>query len=77
MWEDLLTHYSEPGDLIYEAFSGSGTTLIAAEKLGRRCRAVEISEAYTAVVLQRFFDMTGVEPVLLENNSNGEQQPSA
>ena len=65
MWEDLLTNYSEPGDVIFEAFSGSGTTLIACERLGRRCRAVEISPAYVAVAIQRWHDMTGGEPVLL------------
>lgn len=54
------------GEIVYDPFLGSGTTLIACEKLGRRCRAVEIDPGYTAVALQRFFDMTGVSPVLLE-----------
>jgi len=54
------------GEVIYEPFSGSGTTIIACENLGRRCRAVEISPAYVAVALQRFYDHCGKLPVLLE-----------
>ena len=44
---------SWPGS-VYDPFLGSGTTLIAAENLGRRCYGIEISPAYTAVVLERF-----------------------
>lgn len=65
MWEDLITNYSEPGDVIYEAFLGSGTTLIACERLGRHARSVEISPAYVAVALERFYQMTGQEPELI------------
>ena len=50
---------------VYEPFSGSGTTIIACERLGRKCRAVEISPAYVAVAIQRWVDVTGGEPVLL------------
>lgn len=46
-----------------EPFSGSGTTIIAAENLKRRCRAIEISPAYVAVALQRWADHTGKTPV--------------
>lgn len=52
--------------IVADPFSGSGTTLIACERLGRKCRAVEISPAYVAVALQRWADMTGQEPVLVE-----------
>ncbi len=38
---------------------------IACERLGRKCRAIEISPAYVAVALQRFYDMTGVTPELV------------
>jgi DNA modification methylase len=57
---------NHPYEAVYDPFVGSGTTIIACERLGRRCRAVEISPAYVAVCLQRFYDMTGEEPVLLE-----------
>jgi len=44
---------------------GSGTTIIACENLGRKCRAIEISPGYVAVTLQRWADATGKTPVLL------------
>lgn len=53
-------------DLVYEPFSGSGTTIIACEQLGRKCRAIEISPAYVAVALQRWADATGKTPQLVE-----------
>jgi DNA modification methylase len=54
------------GGIVYDPFLGSGTTLIACERLGRKCRAIEISPAYCAVTIQRWVDMTGGEPRLLE-----------
>jgi hypothetical protein len=50
---------------VYDPFSGSGTTLIACEQLGRRCRAIEIDRGYVAVALQRWADATSKTPVLL------------
>ncbi len=41
---------------VYDPFLGSGTTMVAAENLGRRCFGIEISPAYCAVILQRFAD---------------------
>lgn len=55
-----------PGGIVYEPFSGSGSTLIACEQLGRKCRAMEISPAYVAVALQRWADATGKTPVLID-----------
>jgi DNA modification methylase len=57
---------SRDSEIIYEPFAGSGTTLIACEQLNRQCRAVEISPAYAAVILQRYKDSTNVEPVLID-----------
>lgn len=50
---------------VYEPFSGSGTTIIAGENLGRKVRAIELSPAYVAVALQRWADHTGKMPTLL------------
>lgn len=60
-----IENNSAKGDLVYEPFSGSGTTIIACENLGRKCRAIEISPAYVAVALQRWADHTGKTPVML------------
>jgi DNA modification methylase len=51
---------------IYDPFLGSGTTIIAAENLGRQCRAVEISPGYVAVALERYQATFGIEPELVE-----------
>jgi DNA modification methylase len=47
---------------IYEPFSGSGTTMVACQNLNRKCRGIEISPDYCAVILQRMFDaFPGIE----------------
>ena len=71
LWQDFIEHYSDQGEFIADCFDGSGTTLIACERLNRKCRAVEISPAYCAVAIQRWVDMTGGEPVKLEDIGNG------
>lgn len=53
---------SWPG-LVYEPFSGSGTTIIAAHQLNRDCRACEISPAYCDVAVTRFEKLTGEKAV--------------
>jgi site-specific DNA-methyltransferase (adenine-specific) len=60
--ERTITNSSQAGEIVYDPFSGSGTTLIACERLGRRCRAVEISPAYVAVALERWSVATGKTP---------------
>jgi DNA modification methylase len=57
---------------VYDPFLGSGTTMVACQNLGRKCRAIEISPAYVAVALQRWADATGKTPVLItsENTTN-------
>ncbi len=73
--EWILEKYIKQSENIVDPYLGSGTTLIACERLGRRCRAVEIDPGYVAVALERWATMTGGVPVLLENYSNGEQEP--
>lgn len=65
-WITLLVANCATG-IVLDPFAGSGTTLIACEQLARQCRAVELSPAYCAVILQRFQDATnGCTPVLVE-----------
>jgi DNA modification methylase len=56
--------HTEPGDLCYEPFAGSGSQLVAAQQLGRRCFAIEKSPAFIAVVLERMGAM-GLKPELV------------
>lgn len=70
LWQQIIERFN--GRIVYDPFLGSGTTLIACENLGRKCRAVEISPAYCAVAIQRWVDLTGGEPVIVESGRNGE-----
>lgn len=54
-----IENNSKPGDAVYEPFSGSGTTIIAAEMTGRRCYAIELSPAYVDVAVKRWEDFAG------------------
>jgi len=51
------------GGVVYDPFLGSGTTAVACQQLGRKCRGVEISPAYVAVTLERLAGM-GLNPIL-------------
>ncbi len=61
-----IVNNSSPGQAVYEPFSGSGTTLIAAEMEGRACHAVELSPAYVDVAVLRWQAFTGQQAVLAE-----------
>lgn len=58
---DKTTH---KGGLVLDIFLGSGTTLIAAEQLGRKCYGMEISPAYCDVIVKRWEALTGKKAVL-------------
>jgi DNA modification methylase len=59
-----LLNNASPGQAVYEPFSGSGTTIIAAETCGRHCHAVELDPAYVDVAVLRWQAFTGREAVL-------------
>ena len=54
-----IENNSSAGQAVYEPFSGSGTTIIAAEMTGRACHAVELSPAYVDVAVKRWQAFTG------------------
>lgn len=54
LYAHLAEAFCAKGGAIYEPFSGSGTTLIAAEMTGRRCFAIELSPAYVDVAVLRW-----------------------
>jgi DNA modification methylase len=57
-------------EIWYEPFSGSGTTLIAAERLGRKCYGMEIEPRYADVIIRRYEAETGQEAQLAERVSD-------
>jgi hypothetical protein len=59
-----LMNNSARQDLVYEPFAGSGSTVIAAETIARRCRAMEIDPVYVDVIAARWQAFTGGSAVL-------------
>jgi DNA modification methylase len=59
-----IENNASPGQAVYEPFSGSGTTIIAAEMTGRVCHAIEIAPAYVDVAVKRWQEFTGQQAVL-------------
>ena len=59
-----IEHNSSSGDVVYDPFLGSGTTLIAAEMTGRTCFGLELSPAYVDVIIRRWSEFTGQEAIL-------------
>jgi DNA modification methylase len=57
--------HTEPGDICYEPFAGSGSQLVAAHQMGRRCYAIEKSPPFVAVTLERMAAL-GLKPELID-----------
>jgi DNA modification methylase len=56
---DAILDCSARGDIVLDGFLGSGTTLIAAERIGRRCFRLEIDPLYVDTIVRRWQSMTG------------------
>lgn len=59
MIADALLDCTAPGDIVLDAFLGSGSTLIAAEDVGRLCYGVEIDPLYVDLIIRRWEALTG------------------
>lgn len=62
--EWFIKAYSDPGDVVFDPFMGSGSTLIAADHNGRAAYGIEISPAYCDIICRRYQRVTGNMPVL-------------
>ena len=60
---DILLDASVSGDVILDPFAGSGTSLIAAEKLGRRARVMELDPLHCDTILRRWRKWSGEDPI--------------
>jgi DNA modification methylase len=54
-----ILHHTLQGDVVFDQFLGSGTTMIAAEMTGRRCFGIELSAEYCGLIIARWQQLTG------------------
>ena len=66
--ERAINNSSKVGQSALDLFGGSGSTLIACEKLGRRCYMMEIAEHYCDVIIKRWEDFTGNKAVRIDGD---------
>ncbi|ODT16941.1 MAG: hypothetical protein ABS35_26995 [Kaistia sp. SCN 65-12] len=66
MVADALKDVSKRGETVVDSFLGSGTTLLAAEKTGRRCVGIELDPGYVEVAIGRWQSLTGRDAILAE-----------
>ena len=71
---DAIKDCSRRNGLVLDPFAGSGTVLIAAERTGRKARALEIDPAYVDVAVRRWQTYTGKRAVLAASGETFEQR---
>lgn len=59
LFEKLVENFSRPGENVLDSFGGSGTTMVACEKLGRKAFLCELSEKYADVIVRRYINLHG------------------
>jgi DNA modification methylase len=69
--------HTQPNDLCYEPFSGSGSQLIVAEQLGRRCYAIELEPRFVDVTISRWEELTGQKAEVMEEGAADENTGTA
>ena len=65
--ERAITHSSKQGDVVWDGFLGSGSTLIACEKTNRKCYGMEIDPQYCQVIIDRWEKFTGQKAVKISS----------
>ena len=66
LFEYQMANSSKQGDIVLDSFGGSGTTMIAAERLHRHARLMELDPAYCDVIVKRWEQFTGKKAMLEE-----------
>ena len=54
-----IINSSKEGDIVFDGFGGSGSTLIACEKAKRKCLMMELDPKYVSVIIERWENLTG------------------
>lgn len=63
----IMANSTKKGDIVLDIFGGSGTTIIAAEQLHRRCFMMEYDPKFVDVIIKRYEEFTGDKAVLLND----------
>lgn len=74
LFEYQLNNSTKQGDIVLDSFGGSGTTMIAAERIHRKARLMELDPAYCDVIVKRWEDFTGNTAVCHPSDAHFQQQ---
>jgi DNA modification methylase len=72
--ERALRNSSKSGDLVLDLFGGSGSTMIACQKMDRKCCLMELDPKYADVIIKRWQDYTGLVAVHADGGTFAEVQ---
>lgn len=75
LWVEIIEPMTDRENIVLEMFGGSGTAVIACEKLGRKCRMMELDPAYCDVIVKRWEDFTGRTATLEGYSASDTVQP--
>lgn len=70
-----INNSSKPGELVLDFFGGSGSTLIAAEKTGRRCNTIELDPKYCSAIIDRYIETVNDNSQVFRINPDGTRTP--
>ena len=73
LMEYQVGNNTRKNEIVLDIFGGSGSTLIACEKLGRACRAMELDPRYVDVIVRRWQEFTGKQATLLSTGQTFEE----
>jgi DNA modification methylase len=74
---DAMRDCTRRGDIVLDPFSGAGTTILAAERVGRRAFAIEIEPRYVDVAIRRWQEFTKRDAVHAESGQTSDERAEA
>jgi len=77
LFQYQMANSTKQGDVVLDSFGGSGTTIIAAERIHRKARLMELDPAYCDVIVKRWEDFTGNTAVCIPSNQHFIEQQEA
>ncbi len=72
MIKDAILDCSAPGDIVLDSFAGAGSTVMAAERVGRTCYGLEIDPVYVDTIVRRWQKQTGRQAIHAESGKTFE-----